>query len=1052
MPRPHPTRAARGLAAALALACAPALAGVAIAAAPSVLTAQDLQPVSINRITGTVTGDAGQPLPGVQVLVVGTRMGAISGDNGRYTINGVSPGSYQVRAQRIGYRPSVQPVTVTSGADATLDFRLEAAPTQLTEQVVVGYTTQQRRDVSDAVSSVRAEDLEDETSATVEEALRGKVAGVQINASGEPGRPAQVFIRGQNFLGSSTPLYVVDGMYLRQNPNLNPDDIESIDVLKDASAAAQYGSQAANGVVIIRTKRGQQADANAVSIRSYVGSSDVPNEIEMMNAREWAAVQQQAYVNAGLPVPAGVTAALAGNPAANTDWQDAVFTRGMIQDHNLTFSGGTPTASYMISGGLLDQDGTIVETNFRRYSLRVNSDIQRGRFTIGENIAISRALRQGLSGFPLIDVVRMLPTVPVYDEANASGYGYGDGSNPTFGTNPVGLLEKQPRTERSNQVIGTVFGEARLWRNLKYRLNLGLNYENYGRSEFTSISQIRMGSPREFAELNEIRNDFTSLLAENLLTLDEQFGGGMHRVNAAAGYTEQLDNADDISAYRRGFSDENLRTIDAGDQLNLSNAGTRRRTVLQSWLGRANYVLLDRYLVTGSIRRDASSRFGPNNKWGTFSALSLGWVVSQEPFFTTVPLLNRASFVKLRGSTGTLGNQDIGDYRFTAPLDQNRLGYTIGGNVLPGATQLRLADPNFKWQENKQENLGLDLGFMGDRLTITADAYRSTSEGLLVPAPLPWSLGIGEDPARVPIVNAGSMRNTGTELGVTYRWNETESTNAFRLSTTATLTTVRNKVLSLGNGGQPLFDETGVARTAVGDPLGTFYVVQTAGIFQSAAEVAAHTTTLENGDVVVIQPGAQPGDIRFVDANRDGQINNDDRVGVGNGTPRWSGGLFFDGGWRAFDFGLNLRGAGGFKIFNAARYWTDRMDDPSNYRRGFRPWTPENPSTTTPRALAAGNPNTRFNSDRWIEDGGYLRIQNIVLGYTLPASLAGRFGATRALEPRVYLNIQNLHTFTDYSNWDPETLGYGNPLGRGIDDGRIYPNVRTVTFGVDLTL
>jgi hypothetical protein len=321
-----------------------------------------------------------------------------------------------------------------------------------------------------------------------------------------------------------------------------------------------------------------------------------------------------------------------------------------------------------------------------------------------------------------------------------------------------------------------------------------------------------------------------------------------------------------------------------------------------------------------------------------------------------------------------------------------------------------------------------------------------------VPAPLPWSLGVGEDPARVPVVNAGSMRNTGTELGLTYRWNETDTPRAFRLSTTATLTTVRNKVLSLGNGGQPLFDETGIARTAVGDPLGTFYVVQTAGIFQSDAEVAAHTTTLENGDVVVIQPDAEPGDIRFVDANGDGQINNDDRVGVGNGTPRWSGGLFFDGGWRAFDFGLNLRGAGGFKIFNAARYWTDRMDDPSNYRKGFRPWTPENPSTSTPRALAAGNPNTRFNSDRWIEDGGYLRIQNIVLGYTLPASLAGRFGATRTLEPRVYLNIQNLHTFTDYSNWDPETLGYGNPLGRGIDDGRIYPNVRTVTFGVDLTL
>jgi TonB-linked SusC/RagA family outer membrane protein len=470
--------------------------------------------------------------------------------------------------------------------------------------------------------------------------------------------------------------------------------------------------------------------------------------------------------------------------------------------------------------------------------------------------------------------------------------------------------------------------------------------------------------------------------------------------------------------------------------------------VLQSWLLRANYTLLDRYLFTGSVRRDASSRFGPNNRWGTFSAASLGWVVSEEGFFRAIPFVGNANFLKLRASTGTLGNQDIGDYRFSVPLEQNRLGYSFGGAVQGGATQLALANPDIRWQENKQENVGLDLTILDDRLTFTADAYRSTSTGLLVTAPLPWSLGVGEGNSRNPVVNAGSMRNTGTEFSLTHRMGDRQGTG-FRINTTATFTSTRNRVLSLGNGGQPLFDQTGAARTAVGAPLGTFYLVRTAGIFQSAAEVQAHTTMV-NGQARVVQPGAVPGDLRFVDADTNGVINDDDRVQIGNGTPKYSGGLFFDGGLGAFDFGVGLRGAGGFKIFNVVRYWTDRGDDPSNFRADFRPWTQANPSTSTPRVVAAGNPNTRFLSDRWVEDGDYLRIQNIVLGYRLPASLSRVVG--RGAEARIYVNGQNLHTFTKFSNWDPETLGYGNPLGRGIDDGQIYPNVRTFSFGIDLRL
>ena len=1040
------TTAARLLA---ALAATPLAVG-AIGLTPTTLQAQES-----GRVSGIVTDDAGQPVPQVQVVLVGTRFGALTDQQGRFLIVGVTPGSYQLRAQRIGYRPLTQDLAVTSGQAVTANLRLTGAATVLNQVAVIGYTTQVRRDVSDATAGVTSEELRDQQFATVEEGLRGRIPGVNIIASGEPGRAAEVIIRGQNFFGASTPLYVVDGMYLRQNPALNPDDIESIEVLKDASAAAQYGSQAANGVVVIRTKRGRQGEQNRVELRSYYGSQDVPNRLDMMNARQYAAVAQQAYENAGRAVPTGITEALAGN-GPSTDWQDAVFTRGAIQNHNLALSGGTQNANYVVSGGLFNQDGTVIETDFRRWNVRVNSELTRGRFTVGENIALSRYTRQGLvadrlTGFPLVQVVKMLPTIPVRDPANASGYGYGSSANETFGTNPVGLLERRPQNERSNQVIGSAFAQAQLFYGLKYRLNLGLNYENYNRSEFASVAQIRQGSPNQFAELNEIRNNFTTLLAENLLTWEQAFGEN-HRVNAVGGLTSYRENADDITAFRRGFSDEQLRTLNAGSDADAANSGFRRQSVLQSSLVRANYTGWDRYLVTASVRRDGSSRFGTNNQYGTFSALSLGWVASEESFFKAIPYVGRVPFLKLRGSTGTLGNQDIRDYATVPTVNNSRQGYNFGnGSVTPGGTILSLANPDLQWQETQTDNIGLDLGMLDNRLTFTVDAYRTDVNRALVQPPLPWSLGIGGDPARLPFTNVGSLRNTGTEFGLTYRYGDQRDTRGFRLNTTGTLTSTRNIVRSLGNGGQPIFDSRSIARTAVGAPIGTFYLVRTAGIFQNQAEIDAHTTTID-GNAVRIQPDAAPGDVRYVDANRDGRINDDDRVAVGNGTPKYSYGLFFDGGWRSLDFGLNLRGAGGFKIFNAVRYETDRGDDPSNFREGYAPWTAENGSRTTPRIVAGPTPNNRFNSDRWLEDGDFLRIQNVTVGWRLPQSLVSRFASGRNVESRIYLNVQNLHTFTDYLNWDPETLGNGQALGRGIDDGRIYPNVRTVSIGLDLNL
>ncbi|HVD05999.1 MAG TPA: TonB-dependent receptor plug domain-containing protein, partial [Gemmatimonadaceae bacterium] len=511
---------------AVAFACV----GIALGAVHNPLVAQ----IAGERITGTVMTQGAQPVPDARVTVVGTNLGAVSGSDGRFAIAGVAPGSYTVRAQRIGYAPQSHAITVVSGEPATADFQLDVVATTLSAiQVQVGYTNQTRASLSEAVSTVTAAELADQKVATIEEALHGRVPGVQIVSSGEPGRPAQIIVRGQSFLGNVTPLYVVDGMYLGENTNLDPNDIESIEVLKDAAAAAQYGAQAANGVIVIKTKRGRQG-ANQVSLLSYYGVQDIPKRIDMMNVTQWAEITRQAYTNAGLPVPTGAV-----NPTTNTDWQKAIFQTGAIQNHNLQVAGGTPTASYLLGGGFTDQKGTVITTNFRRYNFRANSELRRSRLTFGEAMALSHSNQRSLNGFPLVDALRMVPSIPVYDPSNPSGYGYGSDANPTFGSNPVGLLEQNENRYLSNQVIGTGYAEVSILPSLRYRFNLGLNYIDFNGTNFNGIAQLRYRSPNPVARLTDRSERTTSLLFENLLTYDNQFSDGQHKVSAVAGYTQQ---------------------------------------------------------------------------------------------------------------------------------------------------------------------------------------------------------------------------------------------------------------------------------------------------------------------------------------------------------------------------------------------------------------------------------------------------------------------------------------------------------------------------------
>ncbi len=1001
---------------------------------PSAVLAQS------GEITGTVTDSTGQAVPGVNVSIVNTQFGAATNTSGQYTITGIDPGTYAVRVSFVGYETAVrEDVVVDAEETTTIDFVLRESTTALQDVVVVGYTEQERETVAGAVSSVSSEEINERNVGTLEEALKGQVAGVDIQATGEPGANSTVVIRGLSFTsGSNGPLYVVDGVYTDQSPNLDPEGIESIQVLKDAAAAAQYGAQAANGVIVIETKEGGSGETE-VTASGFYGTQAVPNKIDMMGAQEWADIATQAYENAGQQPPAA-----ARNPEeyANTDWQDALLRRAPVQKYNAAVSGGSENASYRISGGYLNRKGTVEQTSFERYNLRINSEIKRGIFTFGEKASFSRSMREQMDGFPLIDALRMLPTIPVRDSSNVGGYGFGSTANPTFGTNPVGAQRTLDDNASTNRAIGNLYMEAEILDNLTARVSGGGEYLDLNYDIFDEQAVLRFNNTLEPADLTVGEDDTYELQGEAQLTFDDTFGS--HNINATSVYREQWNNFQNVEAYRESFSNENLRVIDAGT-MNAEVSGFETRNTLRSLLVRGNYNYSGRYLFSGSVRRDGSSRFGQNNRWGTFAAGSVGWVLSEEPFYDSIPVLSEyANLFKVRASYGELGNQDIGNYAFAATITQN-LNYGLGpsARVAPGATQTTLSNPSIKWQENQQTNIGLNVGLFEGALTLDANYYRSTSSDLLVQAPIPPSLGS----EGTPTVNAGSIQNTGFEVSLTHEYSGDDLT----LRTRANMTTINNEVQSLGNNSQPIFaGPFGVSRTAVGGEIGELYVRETDGLFQSEAEVQNHTSTVD-GEEVLIQPDAEPGDIRFVDQNGDGQIGDNDRYVAGSPFPDVQGGLTFNATYQNVDLSVSLRGSYGNEIFNVPRYWTNRMDDLGGFRESLDPWTPEDPDTDTPRAVigAEGAMNATPASDRWVEDGSYLRVQNVKLGYTLPSSLFEQMGLGES-SVRIYASVDNLYTLTGYSNWDP-AIGGSGILSRGVDDGNIYPEARTIAFGVDMS-
>jgi TonB-linked SusC/RagA family outer membrane protein len=1031
--------------------------------------------------TGTVNGSVvdaqlDRPLGGAVLNLTGTRWSAISTPEGRFTIGGVAPGTYSLRVSLIGYAPQEQTVIVRTGEAATVTFRLTVSAVTMEDLVVIGYGATRRRDLTGAVSPVRTEALERTPLPSVDQLLQGTAAGVQVTqASNAPGGGISVRVRGASSInGNAEPLYVVDGFPIENDidaaspgnggreggivpPNplasLSPSDIESIQVLKDASATAIYGSRGANGVVIITTKNGTPGRTQ-MSLDVSSGVQSVSKRYDLLNSSELAQAINEARMNTG-------QAAIFADPAslgAGTDWQDAIFRSAPMRSFQGSISGGstgTNYTSFALTGGLFDQEGVVIGSEFKRVSLRANVEQWIGKFRAGANVSGSRVntrfiptdgetnKRAGAVGA----AIQAYPFLPVRFENGIYPYQVRD-LNTVFGAgtplaagiaselpNPVSMALQTRDQYGDTRLLGNAFGEYELLTGLRAKVMVGGDYA----SRFRDTYYPRETRPGEEAQGNAIRGrvENSSFLNENTLAYDRLIGSG-HSLSMLAGYTyqtsETVRNSQEGSVYVSditGFDD-----IGAGSAIP-EISSRRERWMLISWLGRATYSLMDRYTFTVTGRRDGSSRFGRGNKWGFFPSAAIAWRASEESFLRDVAALDE---LKLRGSYGVAGNPSIRPYQSLARLDDQ--GYSFGNQQVPGYFPISVANPDLTWESTKQFDIGVDLGLWG-RATLTADYYNKRTDNLLLQIDLPAESGFS-----TALLNSGSVENRGFELSLNL--DVLPNRGGLAWNTGFTFARNSNKVVDLPGESTEIFATTisddfklTGALIRLGEPVGVFYGYRSAGVVRDAADSAAYTVTRLGGGRHRI------GDLKLVDADGDGDIDTNDRTVIGSPHPDFTVGWQNSLSMGPLSLSTLLQGSFGQEVLNLNLWRLEGGTPATNItrRRFENRWTPENPNSSYPRlgssAVEAGTNYT----DRLLENGSYLRLSSISLAYDVPVNWIRARGFSRA---RVYVTGMNLFTMTDYSGFDPEvsSLSIGN-VNRGVDVGS-YPLARSVVFGVNL--
>ena len=991
-------------------------------------------------VTGRVSSATdGEPLAGVTIKISGGG-GAVTDIDGHYSVN-----AQPTTVLEYSYT-GMLPHTETVGDRNVIDVILQENASIMDEVVVVGYGAQKRSNISGAVASVTAEEIGELPILRIEQALQGRTAGVVVaQNSGSPGSSLSVRIRGTGTITNSEPLYIVDGVPVDGLDFLNPNDVESMNVLKDAASAAIYGARGANGVVLITTKSGKTNTDGKISYDAYFGQQQTWKKTNLLSAREYAVLSNEAYVAAGkVPLPEFANPDALGE---GTDWLDAIFTTAPTSSHQLKFTGGGTKSSYAVSANYFQQDGIVGgdKAAFDRYTVRISGDNAVKKWlTLGTNINFTKLSRRGLTensqfNSPLIRALNMDPVTPVRKTDGTYAYSrYSD----TDITNPVNAIEQTYNKWVSNRLVGAVYGDLNLGYGLRFRsfynvdvtfAQSGTFYPKFDLSNDPVLSDAPAGEKNLTNSVGLAHNTWTNWQWENVLTWDRTFRSAHHLT--LTGGTTAISNHFEYS----GGANTNLPSNDPDDAF-ISNTidpiasqsayGGADASSMFSVFGRVNYDLNQTYLLTASLRADGSSRFGANNRFGYFPSVSAGWVLSHEDFWH----VNNFDFFKLRASWGQNGNDRIGNYGFTSVV-YNGQNYTFGPTqvITNGSVPLTVSNPDLRWESISQTDIGYDAEFFGGRLGWVSDFYIKKTTGMLYSAPIPLTVG-----ANPPIRNIASVKNTGWETALNWR----SRIGAIQYSISGNISAVKNEVTHLGDGGEPVYDgriqaaNASVTRTDVGQPIGAFYGFVTDGIFQTQEEVAAHAFQSEK---------TAPGDIRFKDLNNDGVITNDDQTYIGNPFPDFTYGGNIDLQWKQFDLGVFLQGMQGNDIYNATvRYDFTYVNRPVS---SLNRWTGPGTSNSEPRvSLEDPNQNARL-SDRFVEDGSYFRIKNLQLGYALPSSALKRIHFEKF---RVYVSAQNLYTFTRYSGMDPEIGAYGGPLNSGIDVG-FYPQARTYLGGVNVT-
>lgn len=1026
-------------------------------------------------VKGKVVDEYGDPLPGATVQQPGTTVGTVTNAEGAFSLS--VPSNATLVISFVGSKS----VEIDVNGRTNLGVINMVSDLQVLDQVVVvGYGTQRKVDLTGSVAVVNTDEMKKVSHSNISTMLEGKVAGVQITSDGQPGADPTVRVRGISSFGSTAPLYVVDGVPMGTTiRDFSPNDIETLQVLKDASAAAIYGSRAANGVVIITTKQGSKNKPMRIDYSGYMGIDQVRKGVyDVMDSKQYGQYINMAFKNSEMDVPAGY------NPESekyldpniiNTNWFDEAFKTGIRHNHNINISGGGANNTYNIGLDFFNQDGTMegAGPNFKRYTARVNNTMDSKFVKLQTNIVYSHSDQdnmalsnaneyvQGLYGaqYPVMASALLLPpTIKAYDEStwvlddkisaasqyNYDSYGFGTYYDDVHGdlrvTNVLltnSLLERNAVVDRivaSGSATVDLFdmiGRKNENHLLDYKLNL--SYSKTYAKDFTFVPAFIQSTTNYLSKSNETLSqgyrNYSDALMENLLTYDGKFG--LNSLNVVLGQTFERELFHTLAGKGVNLPEPYYLQINNAEETSSSTFETEH--VLASYIGRLNYNFDEKYLLSATVRRDGSSRLSSNDRWGWFPSVSAGWRIERENFFQVDPSV--INLLKLRGSYGELGNENIGEYQYMAVMARGNYTYSFGNNKVTGSAISDYVNTAIRWEKKKMLDFGLDLGMFNNQLEFTVDWYKATSEDLLYSVAVPANAGATNTTVTM---NAATMENSGLEFLVTYRNRH----NDLKYDISANLSTLNNKVTKLGVSGEPRNDS--YSRTEVGREVGSFYGYVYDGIFQSQEEIDNRVN--EEG-LFINQPGAQPGDVAYADLNNDGEITNEDQTFLGSGIPKIHFGLNARLEWRGIDLSVSTYGAAGFKVVDFVDVTLQSSYGMLNKSVDLlNAWTPENMNTNIPRVAykSSGSITNDMFSERFLQNATYLKIANITLGYNLP----DKWFSGYLNNVRIYATGQNLATLSKYRGYNVDFAGGTFTPGFNYSS---YPTPRSMMFGINFS-